>query len=86
MSKSPLSRLLRQRCMTHAVAAWPPEPARGSANLSRPAERCRRMCWEPGLELGGGLSHCAPPLLVYMYTVRDTHTSNEQDERSFMCS
>ena len=58
--------------MTHAVAAWPPEPARGCCGgvrrplcvspvspwqclLSRPAERCRRMCREPGLELGGCL-------------------------------
>eukprot|EP00966_Prymnesium_polylepis_P253468 5858380-Prymnesium_polylepis.1 len=39
---------------------------------SRAAERCSRMCQEPGLELGGCL------LTVHRrmeYTARDTHTA-----------
>eukprot|EP00966_Prymnesium_polylepis_P166373 3846162-Prymnesium_polylepis.1 len=37
-----------------SVSLLPPCPCVAVSATSRPAERCRRMCQEPGLELGGG--------------------------------
>eukprot|EP00966_Prymnesium_polylepis_P228904 5297127-Prymnesium_polylepis.1 len=72
--------------MTYAVTAWPPDRPRGvvvgetthvpvcpwQALLSLAAERCRRMCPKPGLDLGG--CTVTARLYVWYYSASHTHT------------
>eukprot|EP00966_Prymnesium_polylepis_P319223 7373024-Prymnesium_polylepis.1 len=53
--------------------------------LSRPAERCRRMCRAPGLELRRVPVHCAPAPCGCIQRVTHTQVRPSRTRAMFVC-